>query len=185
MGGATVPCRPPKPSGTNDPRDDPLINVPSYSHIATFVLPETLAATNLAGDVASLQQQGVSVFTYPLAVRLLSPARIVIGAFVLTLTGPLGLYTVLGSADLNTGHEVGVATNHLGSTLFTDATTVLSPGRFYRALPRNPPANMVFIPLNTLLMGSPACRSASRLFANQFHIDTDLGFRVVLVIGPR
>ncbi len=26
-----------------------------------------------------------------------------------------------------------------------------------------------------------SCRSASRLFSNQFHTDTDLGFRVVLV----
>ena len=30
-----------------------------------------------------------------------------------------------------------------------------------------------------------SCRSASRLLAFQLHIDTDIGFRVVLVLGPQ
>src|SRR5262249_10167304 len=86
--------------------------------LATFVLSEPLAAANLAGAVASLQNQGVLVFTYPLAVRLVSPSRTMIGAFELMLTGPPGIYNVLGSADLSTWHEVGLATNTLGSVAF-------------------------------------------------------------------
>jgi hypothetical protein len=101
--------------------------------LTTVVLPEPLAATNLAATVASLRDQGVSVFTYQLAVELVSPVRTIIGAFGFTLAGPPGLYTVLGSADLSAWHEVGVATNNFGSTVFTDATTLLSPRRFYRA----------------------------------------------------
>jgi formylglycine-generating enzyme required for sulfatase activity len=123
--------------------------------LTAFVLSEPLAAANLAPVVATLRNQGISVFTYPLAVRLLSPSRTVIGAFEFTLTGPPGLYSVLGSADLSTWHEVGTATNNLGRTGFTDATTILSPRRFYRVLRQSPPANMVFIPPNTFTMGSP------------------------------
>ena len=129
--------------------------------LTTLVLSDPLAAStnltfNVNDKIASLRNQGVSVFTYPLAVRLLSPNRTMIGAFEFTLTGPPGLYSVLGSADLSTWHEVGVATNNLGSAAFTDATTILSPRRFYRALLQSPPTNMVFIPAGTFTMGTPA-----------------------------
>jgi formylglycine-generating enzyme required for sulfatase activity len=50
---------------------------------------------------------------------------------------------------------VGVATNPLGSVLFHDVTTNVLPQKFYRALLRGPPTNMVFIPPNTFTMGSP------------------------------
>jgi hypothetical protein len=76
------------------------------------------------------------------------------GAFDFTLTGPPGNYSILGSADLSSWHEVGVATNNLGGIVFTDATTILAPRRFYRVLRQDPPANRVFLPPNPSMMGN-------------------------------
>jgi formylglycine-generating enzyme required for sulfatase activity len=122
--------------------------------LTTFVLSE-LTATNLAGDVASLQSQGVSVFTYPLAAQLVRPLML-IGAFKFGITGPPGVYTVLGSTNLTAWSAAGVATNPLGSVNFHDETANTSPQKFYRVLLQGPPANMVFIPPNTFTMGTPA-----------------------------
>ncbi len=122
--------------------------------LATVVLPETLAATNLAGDVAFLRNQGVSVFTYPLTPQLVRPLML-IGAFKLGITGPPGVYTVLGSTNLTAWSAVGVATNLLGSVNFHDVTANASAKKFYRVLRHVPPANMVFIAPNTFTMGSP------------------------------
>src|SRR5439155_17275899 len=88
--------------------------------LTTFVLSE-LQATNLAGDVASLQSQGVSVFTYPLAAQLVRPLML-IGAFKFGITGPPGVYTVLSYTNLPAWSAVGVATNPLGSVNFHDET---------------------------------------------------------------
>jgi formylglycine-generating enzyme required for sulfatase activity len=123
--------------------------------LTTFVLPETLAATNLAGDVAALRDQGVPVFTYPLAVQLVRP-RPFVGRFQFGITGPPGVYAVLGSIDLLVWSVVGPATNALGSINFNDVTVNSSPQKFYRALLQGPPTNMVFIAPNTFTMGSPA-----------------------------
>jgi len=101
--------------------------------LATLVLSEPLAATNLAGTVSVLLEQGVSVFVYPLAGHLLSPGRTVAGAFEFTITGPPGVYSVFGSADLSTWNELGATTNTLGSIVFTDAARPLSLLKFYRA----------------------------------------------------
>src|SRR6185369_6068473 len=76
--------------------------------LATFVLSEPLAATNLAGTVASLQNQGVAVFTYPLELQLVRPFML-IGGFKFEITGPPGAYTVLGSTNLTVWSTVGVA----------------------------------------------------------------------------
>ena len=122
--------------------------------LTTFVLSEPQAATKLAFTVTTLRNQGVSVFTYPLTVRLVQP-RTLAGAFQFGITGPPGVYTVLGSADLAAWSAVGAATNTLGSAIFTDAQANLSPHKFYRALQLSPPENMVFIPPNTFTMGSP------------------------------
>jgi formylglycine-generating enzyme required for sulfatase activity len=122
--------------------------------LTTLVLSETLAATNLAATVASLWNQGVSVFTYPLAIQLVRP-RTSVGAFQFGITGPPGLYAVLGSGDLAVWNALGVATNSLGSINFTDVTANLSPQKFYRALLQGAPPYMVFIPPNTFTMGSP------------------------------
>jgi hypothetical protein len=100
--------------------------------LATLVLSEPLAATNLAETVASLESLGVSVFTYPLAVQLLSPQQAAGGAFEFTLTGPPGVYTILTSPDLVAWSESGTATNTLGSAVFTDLATPTSPRKFYR-----------------------------------------------------
>ena len=110
--------------------------------LATFVLPETLAATNLAGDVAALQSQGVAVFTYPRTVRLIR-LRQPIGAFQFAVTGPPGAYAILGSTDLAGWSVVGTVDNPLGAIVFTDVTAHLSPQKFYRVLLQSTPANMV------------------------------------------
>ncbi len=122
--------------------------------LTTLVLSEPLAATNLAGVVAWLRNQGVSVFTYPLAIELLRP-RTLVGAFQFGITGPPGVYAVLGSTDLAVWSALGVATNSLGSINFTDVTANLAPQKFYRALLQGSPTNMVFIPPITFKMGSP------------------------------
>ena len=73
------------------------------------------------------------MFTYPLAVSLVSPHRAVAGAFEFTLTGPPGVYTVFGSTDLAAWSELGATTNTVGSIVFTDGTADLSTRKFYRA----------------------------------------------------
>ncbi len=122
--------------------------------LTTLVLSEPLAATNLADTVASLQSQGVSVFTYPLTVQLVRPLMLV-GSFKFGITGPPGVYTVLGSTNLTAWSVVGVAANPLGSVNFHDVTTNALPQKFYRVLLQVPTANMVFIPPSTFTMGSP------------------------------
>jgi formylglycine-generating enzyme required for sulfatase activity len=128
--------------------------------LTTLVLSEVLAAsTNLTinqGDtLATLPGQGVSVFIYPLEVRLLRP-RPLIGAFQFGITGPPGVYTILESTDLAAWSVLSPITNSLGSTSFVDPTAHISPQKFYRALQQSPPTNMVFIAPNTFLMGSPS-----------------------------
>ena len=126
----------------------------------TLVISETLAAsTNLRVNLTTLSglpNEGVAVFTYPPALRLSSPQRTESGAFKFTLTGPPGVYAMLGSTDLATWSEVGIASNTLGSINFTDVTAHLSARKFYRAWLQSPPANMVFIPAGTFTMGTPA-----------------------------
>ncbi|MDD5141584.1 MAG: hypothetical protein PHY43_15145 [Verrucomicrobiales bacterium] len=99
--------------------------------LATLILSEPLAATNLANTITSLKDQGVNVFTYPLAAQLVRPLML-IGAFKFGITGPPGVYTVLGSTNLSTWSAVGVATNPLGSVNFHDVTAQFSPQKFYR-----------------------------------------------------
>jgi Leucine-rich repeat (LRR) protein len=99
--------------------------------LTTFGLSEPLAATNLAGDVASLRSQGVAVITYPLTARLVRPQALV-GVFQFGITGPPGVYAVLGSTNLAVWSELGVASNTLGSVIFTDVQD-LSPHKFFQA----------------------------------------------------
>lgn len=126
--------------------------------LTTFVLSESLAAsTNLTvnlGTLASLQSQGVSVFTYPLTIQLVRVLQLV-GAFKFGITGPPGVYSILQSDDLTNWSVLRDTTNNLGSVNFTDGTANLSPRKFYRAVLQNPPANMVFVPPNAFTMGSP------------------------------
>jgi len=122
--------------------------------LTTFVLSEPLAATGMASVVDSFRNQGISVFTYPPVTRLVQPLMLV-GSFKFSITGPPGVYTVLGSTNLATWSAVGVATNPLGSVIFHDVTTNVLPQKFYRVLLQVPPANMVFIPPNTFTMGTP------------------------------
>jgi hypothetical protein len=108
----------------------------SGSPITTIILPEQLAASNLAQLVAVLQNQGASIFTYPPTAQLLRPRQLT-GAFQFGITGPPGIYSILASSDLANWQQVGVASNMLGSVSFVDATSHLSPRRFYRALVPN------------------------------------------------
>ena len=102
--------------------------------LTTFVLSEPLAAIGLAGVVDSLRNQGVSVFTYPLAVRITSPLQTT-ATFKFTLTGPPGIYAVLSSSNLTAWSAQGTATNTLGTVSFTDGSANLSPQKFYRVRP--------------------------------------------------
>src|SRR6185503_15037103 len=131
--------------------------------LTTFVLSEPLAATNLAGTVSTLQNQGVNVFTYPLVAQLVQPLMLP-GSFKFGITGPPGVYSVLASTNLATWSAVGVATNPLGSVLFHDVTTNVLPQKFYRARLLTPPTNMVFVPPNTFTMGSPTNEPDRNIF---------------------
>ncbi|MDB6031230.1 MAG: hypothetical protein JWM16_1568, partial [Verrucomicrobiales bacterium] len=123
--------------------------------LTTLVLSEPLAATGLASVADSLRNQGVAVFTYPMVAQLVQPLALV-GSFKFGITGPPGIYTVLGSTNLTSWRPVGVAINPLGSVRFNDVTSSASPQKFYRVRLQVPPANMVFIPPNTFTMGTPA-----------------------------
>ncbi len=121
--------------------------------LTQLVLSELQAAT-LAETIADLQNQGIPVFTYPLTVQLVRPLPLT-GAFKIGITGPPGVYSVLGSTNLTTWSAVGIASNTLGAVNFHDVTAHFFPQRFYRAQRQDPPTNMVFIPPNTFTMGSP------------------------------
>src|SRR6185503_13492770 len=125
--------------------------------LATLVLSELLAAsTNLLVNLeplAALPGNEVSVFTYPLIVELVR-SRMFTGRFQFGITGPPGVYAILGSTNLAVWDFVGTASNPLGSISFNDVTVNLSPRKFYRALLQGPPTNMVFISPNTFTMGS-------------------------------
>jgi hypothetical protein len=55
------------------------------------------------------------------------------GDFEFTLTGPPGVYAILGSTDLATWSELGALTNSLGFVKYSDAAAPLSPQKFYQA----------------------------------------------------
>src|SRR6185369_14902119 len=61
---------------------------------------------------------------------------------------------------------VGAATNTLGNVNFTDRTANLAARKFYQARLQSPSANMVFIPANTFLLGTPT---------NELHRSADEG----------
>ena len=136
-----------------------LVSVAFQSNpLTTFVLSELLAAsTNLLVNLeplTALPGNEVSVFTYPLIAELVRP-RMFTGRFQFGITGPPGVYAILGSTNLAVWDVVGTASNPLGSISFNDVTVNLSPRKFYRALLQGPPTNMVFISPNTFTMGSP------------------------------
>ncbi len=112
-------------------------------------------ATSLAATIANLQNQGIPIFTYPLAVQLTFPHQQPIGAFRFGITGPPGVYAVYSTSNLITWDALNFVNNPLGGVFFTDTESHLSPRKFYRALRQAPPTNMVFIPPNTFVMGSP------------------------------
>jgi formylglycine-generating enzyme required for sulfatase activity len=142
--------------------------------LGAFVLPEPLAAkTNLTATIAALEANGVSVFTYPLEIELVRP-RSFVGRFQFGITGPPGVYTVLGSTNLSAWSAVGTAKNELGSISFNDVTVNASLAKFYRALRQSPPTNMVFVAPNTFTMGSPF---------NELHRQTNEGPQTIVTLS--
>jgi hypothetical protein len=87
----------------------------------------------LEATVASLKTQGVTVYTYPLTVSLVSPARTLASGFGFTLTGPPALYSILSSTDLATWSTPVSLNNTLGAVAFTDPAATNWPQKFYRA----------------------------------------------------
>src|SRR5262249_12723429 len=122
--------------------------------LATFVLSETLAATGLTSAVNLLRNQGVSVFTYPVAAQLVRLVPLV-GAFQFGIAGPPGNYSIFVSTNLAQWNVLGTVSNPLGGINFVDVTSNAAPRKFYSALLQSPPADMVFISPNTFVMGSP------------------------------
>lgn len=140
--------------------------------LVTFVLPEPLATTNLVGPVTLLRDQGVNVFTYPVTIQLTKLIQLP-GAFRFGITGPPGDYTVFSSTNLADWSVLGATPNPLGSVLFTDVNAHLAPQKFYRALRQTPPVNMVFIPANTFIMGSPT---------NELHRNVNEGPQITVIL---
>jgi hypothetical protein len=131
--------------------------------LTTLILPEPLAQEILAGTVATLQTQGISVVQYPLNVRLTKVLRLV-DAFRFAITGPPGVYNVFSSTNLTAWSPLATVTNPLGSVFFSAEVTV-GPKKFYRAILQAPPVtppNMVIIPSNSLPLGSPATEFGHR-----------------------
>jgi hypothetical protein len=88
----------------------------------------------LAELVASLRNQNtISVFAYSLTIQLGALRRIADGSFQFAVFGPPGVYRVLGSVDLASWSELEVVTNTFGFARFTDASSPLSPQKFYSA----------------------------------------------------
>jgi hypothetical protein len=100
--------------------------------LTTLVLPEPLAF-RAAGWVANSQIQGASVYTYPLAVSLVSPMQTPAGAFGFRLIGPPAVYTILSSTDLVTWNQLGMVINEVGAVIFTESSGINSVHKFYRA----------------------------------------------------
>ena len=101
--------------------------------LATFVLPDVVAARLLGTTVSVLQFGGLSTFIYPLNAQLLR-TRLTTGAFGFTSVGPPGTYTILESTNLVDWVEAAFVTNSTGGAIFTDETVQSSAHRFYRAL---------------------------------------------------
>ncbi|HSU53840.1 MAG TPA: hypothetical protein VLT36_07285, partial [Candidatus Dormibacteraeota bacterium] len=105
--------------------------------LGTLVLSEALAAsTNLSVNLttlAALQAQSVSVVTYPLTIQLISLRQTPAGPFQFAVSGPPGVYAVLGSFNLAVWTQLAVSTNTLGFIRFSDDASPLPPHKFYRA----------------------------------------------------
>jgi len=99
--------------------------------LTSFVLSDVAATNQLPDLVASLRSGDIPVFTYPLTIQIVKPLPL-IGAFKLGITGPPGVYTVLGSTDLATWFEVGFASNAFGGVNFVDIHANQFERKFYR-----------------------------------------------------
>lgn len=140
--------------------DNPLMN---------FVLSDTLATNGMATVVDSYRKQGIGVYTYPLAVQLLSPIESH-GTFDIGISGPPGIYSVLDSTNLITWDTVGIATNTFGSANLNAAS--LSVPTFFRAVLHPSPSNMIFIPPSTFTMGSPPNEQDRSIFEGKLAVVT-------------
>lgn len=122
--------------------------------LTQLVLSEDEAA-HLPGIVATLQNQGIPVYTYPLAVQLTLPKQQPIGAFRFGITGPPGVYAAYSSSNLVDWSAFNFVNNPLGAIFAFDSQAQFSSQKFYRSLLVIPPTNMVFVPASTFTLGSP------------------------------
>jgi hypothetical protein len=122
------------------------------------VLSEPLAASNLAGTVTALRDQGVFVFLYPLAIELTAP-RLTANAFEFALTGPPGVYLVLVSTNLGAWSELGAVTNQFGTAVVGDVQSNPSARKFYRGLLQKPACEHGIHPAQYIHDGHPDQRS--------------------------
>ena len=130
--------------------------VPDGNPLTSLVLSDSLASSTLSADVTRLRGQGVSIFTYPVAIQLGSPRETSPAVFEFTISGPPGHYVIVTSTDLITWNAVGMTTNALGDASYSDEQAGSPLQRFYRAVLQAPPIDMVFISATTFVMGSPA-----------------------------
>jgi formylglycine-generating enzyme required for sulfatase activity len=102
----------------------------------------------------------VALFTHAQLVPAQTPPNLTLRLFPgVNITGDLGTaYSVQSTADLaqtNSWSTVAFVKLTATNTLFVDTSAPATGSRFYRALLQTPPTNMVFIPANTFIMGSP------------------------------
>ena len=125
--------------------------------LTTLVISELLAGSaNLSINlttIPALQNQGISVFIYPLTVQLVR-LQLLPGAFQFGISGPPGLYAVLASTNLTQFNKLAVVTNTLGAVVFTDTTAHLSPVKFYNAFLLSP-REEIGPPIVPFIMDSP------------------------------
>jgi hypothetical protein len=98
--------------------------------LATLVLPEPIVG-HVSPYVGELTRQGVSVYIYPLEVRLVA-APTVTDKFTFTFAGPPGSYRVQATSDFSTWTDLDEVPNVVGSGVFTDASVAPRQHCFYR-----------------------------------------------------
>ncbi len=101
----------------------------SFNALAVWAIPDGLrhlTTLNLAGNL-------LGKFPYPLAIRMETPQRAASGDVELAVTGPPGVYAILGSTALATWSQAGQATNQVGRVSFMDTSSPFAAARYFRA----------------------------------------------------
>src|SRR5204862_2406067 len=88
--------------------------------LKTVVLSSQVEQTSLTDELASLKNDGITVFAYPLTIRVASAHAQNAGRAAFTVSGPPGTYRVEVTTDLKTWTELKTAANTTGTVEFTD-----------------------------------------------------------------